>query len=277
MPNPEIIATPPFPFTAPAYTVRGLSFRYRTEGPPVLDGLTFHLPAGGATAILGPNGAGKSTLLHLLLGLLTPQAGEIRLGDRLLAAYSPEQRSRLVSLVPQREHIPFAFRVQEYLLLGRTPYLSLLAQPTADDQARVAAVLDALGLTPLARRQVNTLSGGERQLVLIARALVQHTPILLLDEPLAHLDPGNRQRVLGLLGRLAAQGRTVIFTTHAPQAAAQIAERVLLLAGGRLLFAGARDEALTSARLSRLYGTPLRVMQIEGQWVVLPGSETDRE
>ena len=276
MPNPEPPSAPPGGLAAlqgAAYTVEQLTFRYRAEGPPVLHGLTFRLPARRATAILGPNGAGKSTLLHLLLGLLKPQAGHIRLGERPLEAYAPGQRSRWVSLVPQREHIPFPFRVREYLLLGRTPYLSLLAQPQPADRERVAAVLDALGLAPLAERQVNALSGGERQLVLIARALVQDTPILLLDEPLAHLDPGNRQRVLGLLARLTAEGHTVVFTTHDPQAAAQGAHEVVLLRRGELLFAGRREAALTSERLSRLYDTPLRVRRVEGHWVMLPGRE----
>ncbi len=261
-----------------AYTARGLTFRYRPAAPPAVAEISFRLPAGQATAILGPNGAGKSTLLHLLLGVLRPQTGDLRLFGRPLSAYGPAERSRLISLVPQREHMPFAFRVHEYLLLGRTPYLSLLAQPSAADAAKAHAVLAQLNLQHLAEREVASLSGGEHQLVLIARALVQDTPVLLLDEPLAHLDLGNRQRVLAILRRLVAQGRTVVFTTHDPQAAGQVAQQVLLLRGGHLIFAGPAAAALTAERLSALYGVPLRVRRVDGEVVVLeaPPSEGPR-
>ncbi len=252
-----------------AYVAQGVTFRYRAARRPAVADLSFQIPHGQATAILGPNGAGKSTLLHLLLGLLRPQSGEIHLFGRPLTAYAAAERSRLVALVPQREHMPFAFRVREYLLLGRTPYLSLLAQPRPADQTKADEVLAELGLTALAQREVASLSGGEHQLVLIARALVQDTPVLLLDEPLAHLDLGNRRRVLALLRRLAAEGRTVIFTTHDPQAAAQVAAGALLLRRGRLTFAGPIEAALTAERLSALYNVPLRVRRVDGEVVVL--------
>lgn len=255
---------------SPAFSLEKVAFRYADAGPWVLRDLSFTLPTGKITAILGPNGAGKSTLLHLLLGLLTPQQGHVRLFGRPLAAYPPSQRGRWVAWVPQKEHLTFAFTVREYVLLGRTPHLGWFALPRAEDMARVEEVLAQLGLRALAARSIHDLSGGEVQLMLIARALAQESPVLLLDEPTAHLDPGNRARVLAYLKALAAQGRTLVFTTHEPQAAAQVAHQVLLLREGRLLFAGSPEQALTPERLSALYGIPFEVHRCQGRTVIWP-------
>ena len=252
------------------FQIQGVTFGYRRSRPPVLTGVTCHVPAGKITALLGPNGAGKTTLLHLLLGLHSPWQGEILLCGKPLAAHGRAALSRKVGLVPQREHVPFAFRVWEYLLLGRAPHLGWLAQPTRQDEARVEAALQRVGIAHLAGREVASLSGGEHQLVLVARVLVQDAAVVLLDEPTAHLDVGNKQRILGLMKALAVEGRTVVFSTHDPQAAAEIADHILLLQSGRLRFAGAPAEALTSARLSALYATSLNVATVAGKTVVLP-------
>ena len=254
----------------PLFQIQGVTFGYRRSRPPVLAGVTCHVPTGQITALLGPNGAGKTTLLHLLLGLHHPWRGEILLRGKPLAAYGRAALSRQVGLVPQREHVPFAFRVREYLLLGRSPYLGWLAQPTAQDEARVDAALQQVGIAHLAGREVASLSGGEHQLVLVARSLVQDAAVILFDEPTAHLDVGNKQRILGLMKVLADEGRTVVFSTHDPQAAAEIADHILLLQAGRLRFAGAPAEALTAERLSALYDTPLDVAIVDGKTVVLP-------
>ncbi len=254
----------------PAFRVQNLTFGYRGAHQPVLAGLSFEIPQGAVTAILGPNGAGKSTLLHLLLGWHRPQSGQILLHGKPLSAYRRAGLSRAVGLVPQREHVPFAFRVREYLLLGRSPHLGMLAMPNEQDLALVEAALQRLGIVHLADREVASLSGGEHQLVLIARALVQGAPVVLFDEPTAHLDLGNKYRILELLQALVTEGRTVVFTTHDPQAAAPIAEHILLLRQGRLLFAGAPAEALTADRLSALYATSLQVVHLAEHTVVLP-------
>ena len=248
--------------------VEGITFGYHPE-QPVVKQITSGAPSGAITALLGPNGAGKSTLLHLLLGLYRPWEGRILLGGKPLAAYSRAALSRVVGLVPQREHFPFAFRVREYLLLGRSPYLGLLRQPGQEEEAHVDAALARVGISHLAAREVASLSGGEHQLVLIARALVQGAPVMLLDEPTAHLDMGNKYRVLDLLKTLAAEGRTLLFSTHDPQAAADVADYIWLLKSGELRFVGASAEALTSARLSALYGIPLAVAMVGSRPVVL--------
>ncbi len=254
-------------------TVENVTFGYHSGRAPTLQGVTCHAPAGGITALLGPNGAGKSTLLHLLLGLFRPWAGEIFVAGKPLGAYG-RALSRMVGLVPQREHVPFAFRVREYLLLGRSPYLGLLRQPGAEEEAHVDAALAQVGIGHLAERAVASLSGGEHQLVLVARALVQGTPVVLLDEPTAHLDVGNKYRVLDLLKMLAAAGRTLIFSTHDPQAAADVADHVWLLRAGHLLFDGPPEAALTAERLSALYDTRLQVTTVGRRTVVLRASPT---
>ena len=252
-----------------ALEVHNLVFGYR-EGEPVLRSVSLTAAAGSVTAILGPNGAGKSSLLHALLGLHHPWEGEIRLFGKPLAAYGPRALSRTVGLVPQREHVPFAFRVEEYLLLGRSPHLGLLAQPAKADLLAVNAALSRVGIAHLRNREVASLSGGEHQLVLVARALVQGAAIMLLDEPTAHLDLGNKHHTLALLRGLAEEGRTIVLTTHDPHIAAHLADHVLLLRQGEVLFNGPADEALTAERLSDLYGVPLRVVQVENHPCVLP-------
>jgi len=256
--------------------VAQVTFGYR-PGQPVVRQVTSRSPAGAVTALLGPNGAGKSTLLHLLLGLYSPWEGRILLAGKPLAAYGRAGLSRAIGLVPQREHVPFAFRVREYLLLGRSPYLGLLRQPGPEEEAHVDAALERLEISHLAHREVASLSGGEHQLVLMARALVQGAPVVLLDEPTAHLDVGNKYRILDLLQTLAAEGRTVIFSTHDPQAAADVAAHVWLLQQGRLHFAGTPAEALTAERLSALYKTPLHVITANGRTVIVRSDANPRK
>jgi len=250
-------------------SVSGLSFRYNGTGQAVLRDLSLEVPAGTITAILGPNGSGKTTLLRLLLGILQPQAGSIRLAGRPLDSYSPRERSRLLGLVPQEEHIPFDFSVLEYVLLGRAPYLRPLEIPGEADRQVAIEALRTAGLEHLQDRPLPTLSGGERQLVTIARALAQQPRVLLLDEPTAHLDLGNRGRVLDILRRLAAQGITLLLTSHDPGLAAGIAHRAVLLRAGQVVEAGPVEGVLTAERLSATYGVPVQVFQVEGRRVII--------
>jgi len=255
--------------TQPVLSVHGVWFSYPNGRGDVLQGISFEVYPGTVQAILGPNGAGKSTLLHLLLGLHVPRRGEIRVDGQPLHAYSRASLSRRIALVPQREHIPFDYQVLEYVLLGRTPHLSLLQMPSPSDVEAAWRALERLGITDLAYRRVSALSGGEHQMVLIARAVAQETPILLLDEPTAHLDLGNRQRILALLRGLADQGATIILTTHEPEAALVIADHCLLMRAGRILHQGAPADLFTSEKLSQTYATPLRVLAVDGTKVVL--------
>ena len=255
----------------PILSVRDLHFGYDPAGPDALSGLTLDIPAGTTTVILGPNGAGKTTLLHVILGLLSPSAGEVWIAGRRQAERSRREASRLVAMVPQNEYIPFDFSVLEYVLMGRTPHIGTLGMPARADYDIAAESLGALGLRHLWHRPVPELSGGERQLVTLARALAQRAPILLLDEPAAHLDLANRMRLLGLIDGLAARGSTVVFTSHDPGAAAPVAHQVVLMREGRVLSAGPMRDMLTSEHLSATYGVPVRVALVEGFPVVVPG------
>lgn len=259
--------------TGSILSVRDLRFGYDPAGPDTLNGLTIEVPAGTTTAILGPNGAGKTTLLHVLLGLLCPGSGEVSIAGRLQSDWSRREASRLVAMVPQNEHIPFDFTVLEYVLMGRSPHIAMLGMPAPADYDIAVESLEALGLWHLWHRPVPELSGGERQLVTLARALAQQAPVLLLDEPTAHLDLANRMRLLKLIRLLASRGSAVLFTTHDPGAAAPVADQVVLLRAGSVLAAGPTHEMLTSEHLSAAYGVPVRVAQVEGLPVVLPGAE----
>lgn len=246
-----------------------LSFSYRADHPPLLTDLCLEIPDGSITAILGPNGAGKSTLLLLTLGWLTPAHGQIWLNGRRQQDYSRRARGQLMSLVPQQEHLAFAYSLLEYVLLGRAPYLSALAAPGADDYAIAIAALRQTGLEDLAYRSVLELSGGERQMLLIARALTQQPRILLLDEPTTHLDLHNKAQVRSLLRQLQQQGLTLVMTTHDPELALELASQVVLIRQGQTLFVGSATEALTSERLSELYHCPVQVVPVADRRVVV--------
>ena len=250
-------------------SLTSLSFRYHGSAGDVLHDLSLEIPAGAVTAILGPNGSGKTTLLRLLLGVLRPRAGTIRLAGRPQASYSRRALSQLVGLVPQDEHIPFDFSVLEYVLLGRAPYLGPLAMPGEVDYRAALAALEAAGLADLATRPVPTLSGGERQLATLARALAQQPHLLLLDEPAAHLDLSNQGRLLAIVRDLAAAGTTLVLTTHDPNLAATVAAFAILMRDGQVLAAGPADSVLAADHLSATYGVPVQVYPLDGRRVIL--------
>jgi iron complex transport system ATP-binding protein len=251
-------------------SLSGVRFSYHRDAPAALDDLTLDIPAGTVTAILGPNGAGKTTLLRMMLGVLSPRSGAVRLHGRPLADHSRRELSRQIALVPQAEHVPFALSVLEYVLMGRSPYLGMLEMPGAGDVRIAGAALEELGLGALADRPVPELSAGERQMVLLARAVAQQAQVLLLDEPTSHLDLGNRGRILEILRGLARRGVTAVFTTHDPEAAISAAGWLVLVRGGRTVFAGPLDQGLTSANLTATYGVPVRIEMFGARPVVLP-------
>ncbi len=245
-----------------------LKFGY-TENRSVLNALSMQVQAGTITAILGPNGAGKTTLLHTILGLLKPQSGEILLKNVPIPHYSHRQLSQLIGLVPQTETISFNFSVFEYVLLGRTPHMGIFNMPSRQDFEVVDHVLEMLNLVELRNRPAPELSGGERQMVLLARALVQQPSVLLLDEPTSHLDLSNTGAILRILKDLVKNGVTVVFTTHDPQAAIYSADQLILMQKGKVLAAGALDEIMTSEKLTQTYGTRVLVEEVKNRKVVL--------
>lgn len=250
-------------------SLEGIHFQYDPLDPVVLTDLSLEIPSETVTAILGPNGTGKTTLLHILLGLLKPSQGTTRVAGKQHRDYSKQELSRLIGLVPQFESIPFNFSVYEYVLLGRSPYLNPFQLPGEEDHRIACDALDAAGILHLAEKPVMEISGGERQLVHIARVFTQQTPILLLDEPTAHLDLQNQSRILSLLKKLAAAGSTAVMTTHDPNAAIYAAEYFVLMNRGQVAAQGQVDDVITAENLSGIYQTPIRVEKSNGHIMVV--------
>lgn len=256
---------------ATSLAFQDIRFTYPANGRPVFQQLSLEIAPGTVTAILGPNGAGKTTLLHLALGWLKPQAGHVALRGRPLASYSRGELGRELGLVPQSEHTAFEYSLLEYVLLGRAPYLKPLEMPGAEDTRVALDALARVGLAGWAERSIARVSGGERQLVLIARALAQQPRFLLLDEPTSHLDLGNKARLVALLRDLVNQGVTILFTTHEPEVAAGLATHLVLMRGGQVLQAGPLTETFTAEHLSTTYGVPVEVARVRDRQVVLWG------
>jgi iron complex transport system ATP-binding protein len=226
-----------------------IGYRNRCVG----EGIDLILGAGETLCLLGPNGSGKTTLFRTLLGLLPPLAGVVRVAGRPLADWSRQALAQKIAYVPQLHAGLFAFTVEEVVLMGRTARLPRFSTPSARDREVATACLARLGIAHLAQRIYTEISGGERQLALVARALAQEATILILDEPTASLDFGNQLRVLAEIDALKRQGLAILMSTHQPEQALRVADRVALLKAGRIVAQGPRS-LVTAQRLAELYG-----------------------
>ena len=252
-----------YPLTS-ALSCRGVRVSFR--GQEVVCGVDLELGSGEWLGIIGPNGAGKSTLLRSIVGL-ADYSGTIDLGGGLTPGAAD------VALVPQFPVMPKGMTVAEYVLLGRTAHLGWLARESKFDRQVVSSVLRRLEITAFADRLVSTLSGGEAQQVVVARALAQQSPVLLLDEPTSALDLGHQVSVLELVDNLRrTEGLSVLAAMHDLSAAARFADRLILIDHGRIVAQGSPDGVLRPDLLSAVYGTPLTVQSIDGELVVLPAS-----
>jgi iron complex transport system ATP-binding protein len=252
-------------------SARGLAYGYPER--QIGSEIELDLKPGEVLALLGPNGSGKTTLLKTLLGLLPPKGGALALDDRPLAALSIAERARALGYVPQAHAGTFAFPVFTVVLMGRTAHGSVFAAPSAHDREIAMAMLERLGVAKLADRPYTQISGGERQLVLIARALAQEPRYVILDEPTASLDFGNQGKVMVEIRRLAAEGLGVLFTTHDPNQALRYADHVLMIRDGRAIAAGRAAELLVPERLEELYGVGIETIRDgAGRVAFLPGA-----
>jgi iron complex transport system ATP-binding protein len=237
---------------------------FRRGAARVLDGVGLPLRGGELVALLGVNGAGKSTLLRVLLGVARPAAGRVLLDGVPLARLSRREIARRIAYVPQH-HVPaLPCTVEQIVSLGRLPHAGLMRRPRGEDRDAIDAALERMRITALAHRDYTALSGGERQRVLLARALAQGAPILLMDEPLTGLDYGHQLRLQALLAELASDGHAILHTTHRPDDACHAATRVVVLDGGRIAADGAPREVLDAAAIGALYDTRVEQIDIDG-------------
>ena len=241
--------------------VDNLAFGYR--GKPVGSQVSFVLDSGEVLCLLGPNGAGKTTLFKTILGLLAPLAGTIAIDTEAIEQWSRRRLARVFGYVPQAQLGLFPFTVRDVVLMGRTAHIDLFATPSAQDNEIAEQMLDLLGIVHLTDQPYTEISGGERQITLVARALAQEPKILVMDEPTASLDFGNQVRVLSEIKALASRGIAVILSTHDPDQAFLCAHRVAILHNGRLAHLGLPHEVITSANLRTIYGVDVEVRSVE--------------
>jgi iron complex transport system ATP-binding protein len=239
--------------------VRDLGFAFGKH--QVLRGVSFTASSGQAICLLGHNGAGKSTLFRCLLGLLKGFTGEILLDGEPTSHLSRRELSRRIAYIPQSSDPVFDYSVFDVVMAGRTVHLGRSSVPTAADEDIVFEQIERLGISNLATRGYAHISGGERQMVLIARALAQQARILVMAEPTANLDFGNQYRVLQHIQALREEGYLVILSTHNPQHAMELATRVLVLHEGRILAQGAPLDVLTPEILGTIYGIPIGIYE----------------
>ncbi|HBZ71129.1 MAG TPA: hemin ABC transporter ATP-binding protein [Deltaproteobacteria bacterium] len=253
--------------------------RLQLGGRSVLQGVDLVLFAGEILGLLGANGAGKTSLLRIATGVLAPDDGAVRLFGRPVGEFSRAELARRIALVPQRSEVPFPYPAAEIVRMGRAPHLGLLGFESREDVAIAERAMEEVGIRELAGRSILELSGGEQQLVAIARGLVQATPILLLDEPTAFLDLRHRVHVLRLVRGLARAGRAVLVVSHDLGLAARFCDRLALLSGGHVLAAGSPAEVLTPSHLAAAFGIEATVLRApDGTPIVLPeGDARGRE
>lgn len=241
--------------------IENLSFGFTTQDP-IFSHISFNLDPGEVFCLLGPNGSGKSTLLKCIAQLLSSPTGRVLLDSENLGQLPSGKIAKLLGFVPQSLVSAFPFTVADIVVMGRASRIGMTASPSKTDQHHSRAAMEKLGIAHLAQRPCNRLSGGEWQMVLIARALTQSPRVLLLDEPTSHLDLGNQIKILEIVDSLSKEGMTIIMASHFPDHAFLSAHKMGILKNKSLQGVGAPDRVLTQALLEETYGTPIRVFSI---------------
>lgn len=239
------------------------SIAYSYGRSQVFKDVSFSLRKGEVMCILGPNGAGKSTLIKCIAGIFKPSAGVVRISGEDTVSLGAAKIARSIGYVPQQNEIVFPFTVLDFVVMGRTPHISMFASPGEKDMEIARHSLAMTGTEHLADRTLNSLSGGQRQMVLIARALTQQPSLLLLDEPTSHLDFGNQVLVLETVKRLALSGMAILMNTHMPDHAFLVGSSAAALNLGKLVAVGEIATVVNSETMSSLYGVGVAVREIE--------------
>ena len=254
-------------------SVKDLSFSYGSH--KALDSVRFEMRRGEILCVMGPNGSGKSTLIDCVMGIHRPERGTILLDGKDVLAYSRQEIAQHAAYVPQNHSVAFPYTVRETVMMGRTAYLPAFGSPRAEDEALAEEAMRRIGISQLADRSYGSISGGELRLVLLARALCQQTPLILMDEPTAHLDYRNELKLLEMISDLSkSDGISVLIATHAPNQAfffeaAGCDVSALFLREGFVTARGRPGEIITERRLEEVYGVQAKILEHEGEKTIL--------
>lgn len=251
--------------------VKDMHFRHPHARAAVLSGITFHAAAGKLTAVLGPNGSGKTTLFRCIAGLWHAQKGDIIFEGTSIRGYGYGKRAKVIAAVPQEHEPPFPYSVYDAVMIGRTAHAGMFSGPSRHDRLKAEEAIEHVGIAQLKDRPYTMISGGERQLVLIARALAQEAPVILLDEPTSHLDFRNQILVLKKLKEIVAQKSvTALMTIHDPNLAMLFSDSVVIMNNGCIVSQGPPHEIINEDNLTRVYGIEVSVPAVNGSRVIMP-------
>lgn len=250
--------------------VKNISFSYEKDSPEIFENITFNIEKGDILCILGPNGIGKTTLIKCLNGLHEINNGEILLNKKNIKTLSFKEISKMIGYIPQG-HIPsFPFLVFDVVLMGRTPYINLSAAPKEKDLTITENALKNIGIYHLKDKPYTNLSGGERQLVFLARVLAQEPDILILDEPTSHLDFGNQIKLLEILENLSKLGLAIVMSSHFPDHAFIACNKVAIMKNKKFIDFGTPEDVITEENLKKAYGINVKLINFEDRKVCIP-------
>ena len=250
----------------PIISVKNLHFSYPKR--EILKGVDFELHRGEVVSLLGANGCGKSTLIRLILGLIKGR-GEIRIAQKPLQSYSQKEIAQHIAYIPQYHNVPFNYSVVDMVVMGRIFKLGLFASPSQKDFASAHEALEIIGIGELANHSFGELSGGQKQMVLLARALAQGAKTFIMDEPVSGLDYGNQIRLLEMINTLSTHGYTFLKTTHYPDHALMVSSRVVVMHEGKIIADATPKEVINNQMLEKIYGINADIILHDGkQWVI---------
>jgi iron complex transport system ATP-binding protein len=252
----------------PIINVKELHFAYHKH--TVLNGVNFSLNKGEVVSLLGPNGCGKSTLIRLILKLIHAKKGDILINNKMINDYSHKEIAQHIAYIPQYHNVPFNYSVLEMVMMGRVSKLGFLASPSKKDKEIAYESLRSIGIDDLSSRPFGQLSGGQKQMVLLARALTQEVNTFIMDEPVSGLDYGNQIRLLELISKLSRQGYTFLKTTHYPDHALLVSSRVVVMNEGKIIADGKPEDVITSEMINQVYGIGANLIKHEEYTRCLP-------
>ncbi|MEM0178564.1 MAG: ABC transporter ATP-binding protein [Fervidicoccaceae archaeon] len=249
--------------------INDVSYTYLETGFS-LRNVSLSLRGGEVLALLGPNGSGKTTLTKIALGVIRPSPPRVFINGKNVFEISDRERAKMIAWVPQEIMRNVPLRVKDYVLLGRMPHVSPLKLPSREDEEIAEEAISRFGLERLSNRYFSQLSGGERRMISIARAYAQGTPFIVLDEPTAYLDFRNKLVVLKMMKELASEGKGILFTTHDPNEAIEIADRAIVMSMGEIVANGSPKDMLNEDLLEKVYGIHVKMIRTDGKAFVAP-------